>query len=113
MHAPVNTPVQSVHIIQAQPRLYLTDWLSGQNHWENKDEEISSMYLHQHDRGMYYILECMSIQEIWDATQEDDYLQALTAYLINVLLMTKAEVKHETQPSWTQPSKTRWSCTKC
>ena len=91
-----------IHIL-CKPRQehYITDWLSKQNHCKNKDEEISRMNLGIDVRDdCPDIPECMSTQEIWDATQEDNHLQALMAYIINGWPMTEAEVKHEIHLHW-------------
>ena len=41
------------------------------------------------------IPECMMMEEIRYAMQEDDYLASLTASMINVWLLTRAEAKEE------------------
>ena len=43
MHTTKNIPMQSVYNIKPGSDLYITDWLSRQNHSENKDREIQVM----------------------------------------------------------------------
>ena len=38
-----DTPIKINIIYKAGPDLYIDDWLLGQNHKENKDEEITGL----------------------------------------------------------------------
>ena len=77
--------IQYMHNIQAWPRaLYcITDWPSQQNHCENKDQEIPSMKLSINAINTFTLIsEYLSTYKIWDATQNNEYLQVLTTYII-------------------------------
>ena len=43
------------------------------------------------------ISECMMLEETRQATQADDYLNALTTYVLNGKLLTRVEVKDDMQ----------------
>ena len=59
------------------PDLNIADWLSRQNHTENKDEEIESMKLSIFSTTD--IPTCMSIQNIHEATQLHEKTTSLEA----------------------------------
>ena len=60
------------------PELFIADWLSQHNHMENKDEEIHGMHIRVDAVQMSMnVPECMSIQQIQQATAQDKYLQWL------------------------------------
>ena len=65
--------------------MFIADWLSQQNHKENKDEAICGM-----DIGVDAIQmsmtapECMSIQQLQQATAQDEHLQWLKGWGISL-----------------------------
>ena len=65
------------------PDLFITNWVSGQNNKENKDDEIPSMKINVNviDRTND-IPNCMTTQEIQQATIKDSYLQQLRQHIM-------------------------------
>ena len=55
--------------------LFITDWLSRQNHKENKDPEIPGMQMNiDAIETMTNIPDCMTLQWLQQATSQDDHL---------------------------------------
>ena len=70
-------------IYKPGPDLYITDWLSRQNHEENKDTEITGLQLNiDAIETVTNITDCMTIQQLQQATSQDDHLQHLKDYII-------------------------------
>ena len=66
-----------------KPGLFIADWLSQHNHMENKDEEIHGMGIRVDAiQTSLNVPECMSIQQIQQATAQDEHLQWLKGYII-------------------------------
>ena len=64
-----NTPIQSAHHIQASTTLIPVDWLSHNNHTEDKDQEIAGMSINVSAIGNSVNLQvCTSIKGIQTAT---------------------------------------------
>ena len=47
MHA-AHSPILNGHVIKDCPKLYLVDWLSHNNHTENRDQEITGINIITH-----------------------------------------------------------------
>ena len=63
--------------------MFIADWLSRHNHEENKDAEIPGMKVKVDAMlTVTNILECISIQQLQQATSQDDHLQCLKGYII-------------------------------
>ena len=63
--------------------IFIADWLSQQNHTENKDEAIHDIDIRVDAIQMSTnVPECMSIQQIQQATAQDEQLQWLRGYII-------------------------------
>ena len=64
--------------------LYITEWLSRNNHTEDKDQEITGMNINANAISTaVYMPVCTLIEDIEAATCEDGHLQKLTFYLIH------------------------------
>ena len=70
--------------------LFIADWLSQNNHIENKDEEIHDMDVPQ----------CMSIQQIQQAPTKDEHLQWLKGYIIAGWPEIKSQVQEDIRAYW-------------
>ena len=63
------------------PDLYIMDWLSCNNHTENKDQEIAGISIHiSAISASVNMPVCMSIEDIQVATWEDKHLQELKTH---------------------------------
>ena len=70
--------------------LYVADWLSHNNHAQNKDKEIMNVNIISMSMN---IPVCMSIEYIQTATCEDAHLQKLQAYITQGLPHKREEVE--------------------
>ena len=79
--------------------LFMADWFSRQNHKENKDAEIHGMQFNidtiQTSRN---ITDCMMIQQLHQATTQDEHLQQLKEHFIRGWLENKDQIP---QGMWT------------
>ena len=73
-----------VRIIQKPgPDLFIADWLSRQNHTENKDAEILGKQLHIDTiQTTTNIPDGITVQQFQQVTSQDDHLQHLKEYII-------------------------------
>ena len=79
--------------------LYIADWMSRLNHYENNGEEIAIIKLNiDAIETCKDIPECTTPKEIRSALKADDYMKTCTAYILNGWLSTGVEVKPEIQP---------------
>ena len=61
----------------------MADWLSRQNHNENKDKEIKGMQISINTIQLITnVPECMIFNELKEATYQDQQLQQLMEYMI-------------------------------
>ena len=61
----------------------MADWLSKQNHIENKDKEIKGMQISLNATQLRtYVPECMTFNELKEATSQGQHLQQLMEYII-------------------------------
>ena len=64
-------------------QIFITDWLSRQNHTENKDEAIHGMNVRVDViQVSSNVPECMSVQQIQQAPAHNEHLQWLKGYII-------------------------------
>ena len=57
------------------PEIFIEDWLSWDNHKENKDEAINGLDIRIDTMQVVTnVLECICIQEIQQATKQDEHL---------------------------------------
>ena len=83
------------------PELCIADWLSQNNHSENRDQEITGMNANMHATSTAVgILIYTSIKDIQAATSQDLDLQRLKAYIIGGWPYTKDEVEYSVQKNW-------------
>ena len=83
------------------PELFIADWLSWHNHMEKKDEEINVMHLRVDTIQISLnISECMSIQQIHQATAQDKYLQWLKGHIIAGWPEIKGQVQWDIRAYW-------------
>ena len=73
-----------IHVLYTpSPNLYIAEWLSKQNHAENKNKETEGIKLNIDTISkVTYITTCMSIQDIAEARQNDMHLQELKEYTL-------------------------------
>ena len=101
MDPAVNTPVQDKNLYKLGPQFCIDDWLSKHNHTEGKDKEITGINLNiKAVETCTDMQECMMAEKNRHALQAQDYLHALTAYIIYGWPSTRAEVKEEIQLYW-------------
>ena len=82
--------------------LFLIDWLSRQNHKENKDMEIPGMQLNiDAIQTMTNIPDCMTIQQLQHATSQANHLQQLRGYIIRGWPENKDQIPQDKQTYWT------------
>ena len=78
--------------------LFIADWLFRQNHTENKDAEIPGMQLNiDVIQTMTNIPDCITIQQLQQATSQDDHLQQLKGYIIRSWPESKDQIPQEIQ----------------
>ena len=70
-------------IYKPVPDLFIADWLSRQNHKERKDEEVPDMQLNIYTiQTTINIAGCLKIQQLQQATSQDNHLLQLKDYII-------------------------------
>ena len=70
-------------VYKPRPDLFITDWLSRQNHNEDKNAEILGMQLGRNAiQTTTNIPECMTIHELQQVTCQDQHMQCLKEYII-------------------------------
>ena len=62
--------------------MFIADWLSRQNHKENKDAEIPGMQLNNDAIHANNIPDFMKIHKLQQTTSQDEYLQYLQEPII-------------------------------
>ena len=76
-------PLKIRILFKLELKLFITNWISRNNHDEGKDEEILGLNLNINAiKPCADILECMMTEEIKCATQEDDHINQLTTNMI-------------------------------
>ena len=76
------------------PNLYLGYWLSRQNYVEHKGKEIRDI------RATTDVPPCMSICDIEEPMQRDNYLQKIKKYIIEGLPLMQNEISQELSSYW-------------
>ena len=70
-------------IYKLGPEVFITDWLSQQNHTENKDEAIHGMDVRVDEiQTSMNVPECMSMQQLQQAIAQEEHLHQLRGYII-------------------------------
>ena len=70
-------------ICKPRPDPFIVDWLSRQNHKENKDAEIPGMQLNINAiQTSTNISDCMKIHKLQQTTSQDEHLQSLKEHII-------------------------------
>ena len=92
----------SVRIIyKAGPGLFIADWLSRQNHKENKDAEIYGMQLNIYPmQTTTNISDCMTLHEHQQATSQGEHLQQLKELIIKGWPENKDQIPQEIRAYW-------------
>ena len=63
--------------------LFIADWLSRQNHKENKNAEIPGMQLNiDATQTITNIPDCMTIQQLQQTNSQHDHIQQLKDYIL-------------------------------
>ena len=69
-------------IYKPRQELFIVDWLSRQNHKENKDAEIPSMQININViQTTINIPECMTVHALQQAASQDEHLQHIKEYI--------------------------------
>ena len=80
----------------------MTDWLSRQNHNENKGEEITGMQISINViQSTTKIPECLTMHELQEATSQDQHLQCLIEYVIQGWPENKNQLPQDMRTYWT------------
>ena len=89
--------------------LFIADWLTRQNHKENKDEEVQGMNININAIHMITdISKCMTAQEIQHGTAEVDHLQQLTTCVIRGWSENRNKIPQEKEKKHTGHSEMKW-----
>ena len=74
-----------IHIMyKPGPDLYVADWLSQNNHTENRDQEITGMNVNMNATNVLVnIPRCTSTEDIKVASWQEEDLQRLKSYIIH------------------------------
>ena len=80
----------------------MADWLSRQNHKEDKDEEIEGMQVNVNNiKTSTNIPECMMIHELQHETDQDNHLQQLKECIIKGWPESKDNTAENLRQYWT------------
>ena len=102
MNSSQNTPGRVKIIYKPGPDLFIADWLSREHHKENKDGEITGMQLNVDViQTTTNIPDCMMIQQLQQATSQDNHLQHLKDYIIRGWPENRDQITQNLQPYWT------------
>ena len=92
---------QVIIIYKQGQELFIADWLSRHNHMEKRDEDIHGMYVMVDAiQVSLNIPECMSIQQIWQVSGQDEHLQQLKGYIIVGWPEIKDKVQQDIRTYW-------------
>ena len=82
--------------------LFIADWLSRQNHNENKDTEIPDMQSSINEtETATNIPECITMHEQQHATSQDQHLYCLKDYITQGLLESRDQMPWDIRTYWT------------
>ena len=83
------------------PEIFIADWLLQHNHVEGKDKPIKDMDI-QVDaiQSSVDMPDCISIEEIQQASLQDTHLQQLKTFIIAGWPHTKDELQTDIKPYW-------------
>ena len=77
-----HTAVQGLHYVEVWPRHILTDWLSRNNHTEDKDQEIIGMNINVNAISTTVNMPvCTSTEDIQVTTCEGAHFKKLKSYM--------------------------------
>ena len=83
VHHLANPSVQDNYNIQTRAKIFYADWLSHHNNKENRDEVINGLDSRVDAvQVVTDVPECMSMQQIQQATKQDDHLQRFQHFII-------------------------------
>ena len=86
-------------IYKSGPESFIADWLSRYNHEENKDEVINGLDIRVDVvQVVTNVPECMSIQQIQQATKQDEHLQRLQHFIITCWPDAREQLHQDTKP---------------
>ena len=89
-------------IYKPRPYLFIADWLSRQNHSEDKDAKLLGMQLCIIAiQTTTNIQECMIIHELEQVTCQEQHMQCLKGYIIKGWPEHKNEIQQDIRPYWT------------
>ena len=91
-----------MHIIyKPGPDLDTVNWLSHNNHTENKDEEIADIHISMSASNTSVNMPvCRAIEDIQAATYEDTHLLELKVHILQGWPHRKEEVDHSQRQYW-------------
>ena len=83
------------------PPLFIADWLSQTQPWENRDEEIPGICITISVIDSFTdIPGCLRVKQIRVAVLEDEHLGLLSEYVLYGWPWMKTEVQKDLQPYW-------------
>ena len=83
------------------PDLFMEDWLSRQNHDENKDAKIISMQFNINAiQTTTYIPECMTMHEMQQAMSQDQHLEHLKDFIIKGWSENRVQITQDIRTYW-------------
>ena len=83
------------------PEIFIADWLSRQNHKENKDAAIHGMDIRVDAiQASMNVPECMLVQQIQQATALDEHLQQLKGFIIAGWPESKEQLDQDIRMYW-------------
>ena len=83
------------------PEIFIADWLSQHNHKENKDKAIHRMDVEVNAvQTLTDVPECMSIQQIWQATAQGEHLQQIKCFILAGWPESKDQLHQDIRPYW-------------
>ena len=88
-------------IYKPGPEIFIADWLSRNYHMEGKDKPIKDMDIWVHAiKSSIDMPECISMEEIQQASLRDGHLQQLKRFIIAGWPNTKDELHTNIRPYW-------------
>ena len=88
-------------IYKPGPEIFIADWLSQHNHKENIDKAINGLDIRVDVvQVVTDVPECMSIQQIQQATKQDEHLQRLQCFIITGLPDAREQLHQDIKPYW-------------
>ena len=88
-------------IYKPGPEIFIADWPSRNNHVKGKDKPIKDMDVWMDAiQNSIDMLKCVSMEEIQQASSQDDHLQQLKRFIIVGWAGTKDELLTDIRPYW-------------